>query len=50
MLFYQECEHFKVCLFIKLDNTKGFKVGPKLLEEEDRLRKIEQDLIDLLKR
>ena len=34
----------------KLDDTKNFDVDPKLLEEEDRLRVIEQDLINFLNR
>lgn len=35
MLLYQECGHLKDCLFAKkMDDTKGFEVDPKLLEEE----------------
>ena len=39
-------------LFIceKLDETKRFHVNPKLLEEEEGLRQIEQNLINFLNR
>ena len=32
----------------KLDDTKGFDVDPKLLEEEKRLQFIEKSLIDFV--
>ncbi len=49
MLFYQECGRLKGCLFAKKwIAQKKIEVDPKLLEEEERLRNIEQDLIEFL--